>query len=47
MMWICDWVIWVNYEFFGEYGFIKIDLLILIGNVLEGMIDLFYIEYFD
>lgn len=40
-------VICVMYEFFNKDGFIKVDLLILIVSVLEGISELFYIKYFD
>lgn len=44
---ICNEIICVSYEFFNKEGFLKIDLLILIGSVLEGIIEFFYMKYFD
>lgn len=44
---VCNEIICVMYEFFNENGFIKVDLLILIGSVFEGIIELFYMKYFD
>lgn len=47
IMKICNEIICVIYEFFNNEGFVKVDLLILIGSVFEGIIEFFVIKYFD
>lgn len=47
VMVICVEIICVVQQFFDGNGFIQVDFLILIFLFVEGIINLFYIKYFD